>query len=311
MLLFGVLEPSAVRAQSPAEPQVVPADFVHNRIYVTAVTSEGDSLRLLTDTGGGRVFVLTEPTVERLGLPVVDTVSRGRRSIRVTQVPSFRANGSVPSTSAKQAWIVPSRRARLVNYDDGRLGMNWFAGRVWTFDYGTERLLLHESTEPLSFPPEHTVDLAFRTDSTGTRVNHHARIEATVADSTYSFLFDTGATTVLTDSAQSTLGGPRRRGVGFVTASLLEHWKAQHPDWRVVDGASIAGGGMPLIRVPEVTIAGHTVGPVWFEQRPYRAFQRSLSMDRPVVGALGGSLFRYFRITVDYPGARAHFRRLD
>jgi hypothetical protein len=65
-----------------------------------------------------------------------------------------------------------------------------------------------------------------------------------------------------------------------------------------------------MIRVAEVTIAGHTVGPVWFERRPDRAFKKKMAqtMDRPVDGALGGSLFQYFRITVDYPGTRAFFR---
>ena len=33
-------------------------------------------------------------------------------------------------------------------------------------------------------------------------------------------------------------------------------------------------------------------------------------MDRVVEGALGGSLFQYFRITVDYPGERTYFQKL-
>lgn len=310
-LLFGLLGSGAALAQP--ESRELPAEFVENRIYVTAATSTGDSLRLLTDTGGGRAFVLTRPAMERLGLSVTDTLSRGRRSIPITTAPSFRTDGPVPSTSTERALVAPPRRARLVGYDDGRLGQSWFADRVWTFDYGAEQLLLHESTEALSFAPTHTVDLAFQTDASGQRTSHHPRIEATIADSTHSFLFDTGATTILTDSAQSVLGGSKRRAVSYVTASLFEHWHQEHPEWRVVDRASAYPGHPPLIRVPEVTIAGHSVGPVWFERRPDRVFRQMMaqSMDQPVDGALGGSLFRHFRITVDYPGARAHFQRLD
>lgn len=65
-----------------------------------------------------------------------------------------------------------------------------------------------------------------------------------------------------------------------------------------------------MIRVPEVAIAGHTVGPVCFERRHSRNFRRMAQRTgRPVHGALGGSLFRHSRITVDYPEARAHFER--
>lgn len=310
-LLLSLLGPGSSYAQSPGS-RLLPADFVHNRIYVAAVTAEGDSLRMLTDTGGGKAFVLSSSARQRLGLPVVDTI-RGRRPIRVVPVPRFQPEGATPQTRSERAIVAPPRRAQMLGYDDGRLGMNWFADRVWTFDYGSETLRLHDTAAGLSFDPAHTVDLAFETDSTGRRASHHPRITATIGGTEHSFLLDSGATTVLTDSARRRLDAPKRIGSGFIRASVFERWTTAHPDWRVIEGASPAFRGTPLIRVPEVTIAGHTVGPVWFEQRPDRLLQRTLagSMDRPVAGALGGSLLQYFRVTVDYPDARAHFHRLD
>ena len=311
-LLLSLLSTGAGHAQSPSESRVLPADFVHNRIYVTAVTADGDSLRLLTDTGGGTAFVLTSSAVQRLGLPVVDTL-QGRRPIRVTPVPPFEAEGPVPQTQAERTFVAPPRRAQLVGYDDGRLGMNWFADRIWTLDYGSATLRLHDTAKGLSFDPAHTVELAFQTDSTGRRMSPHPRVKATIDGTEHSFLFDSGATTVLTDSVRHRLDAPKRMGSGFIRASVFERWTDEHPNWRVVKGASPARRGMPIIRVPAVTIAGHTVGPVWFERRPDRAGQRTLSgsMDEPVAGALGGSLLQYFRVTVDYPGARADFQRLN
>ena len=299
-------------AQPTDGPQTLPADFVANRVYVTAVTTDGDSLRLLTDTGGGRLFVLTSSALDRIGQSTTDTLSQGSRSFPVTETPSFRADGPVPSPASERTLVAPSRRARLVGYDDGRLGQRWFADRIWMLDYEAKTFSLHASSDNLSFPAAHTVPLAFQTDAEGNRTNHHPRITATIADSTYSFLLDTGATTVLTDSAHAALGGPKRRGSGFISSSVFEQWRSNHPDWRVVEGASPAFRGTPLIRVPEVTIGGHTVGPVWFERRPDRILQRTLagSMDAPVAGAVGGSLFQYFRLTIDYPNARAHFERL-
>lgn len=312
ILALGLLLPSLGVGTGYAQGRTLPADFVHNRIYVSAVTANGDSLRLMTDTGGGMAFVLSSSAVQRLDLPVVDTL-QGRRPIPVVPVPSFEAEGPVPQTRSERAIVAPDRRARLVGYDDGRLGMNWFAHRIWTLDYGAETLRLHDTADGLSFDSPHTVDLAFETDSTGRRVSHHPRIEATIADTEHSFLLDSGATTLLTDSVRRRLDAPKRMGTGFIRASTFERWTSEHPDWRVVEGASPAFDGTPLIRVPEVTIAGHTVGPVWFERRPDRAIKGTLagSMDRPVAGALGGSLLQYFRVTVDYPNARAHFQRLD
>ena len=66
-----------------------------------------------------------------------------------------------------------------------------------------------------------------------------------------------------------------------------------------------------MIEVPNVTVAGYTIGPVWFTRRPDKNFHEFMSkfMDRKVEGALGGSALRYFRVTVDYRNAVAIFER--
>jgi hypothetical protein len=228
--------------------------------------------------------------------------------------PDFKTEASIPAPRGPNRFLVfPDKGPAAFLDTDGQLGSSWFAGKVWTFDYGAERLLLHESTENLSFDRQHTVSLAFRTDSAGAHLHHHPRIEATIADSTYSFLFDTGATLLLSDSAQSVFGGSSKQGGNFIIASIFDRWRSEHSSWRVIENASGQRGNRPIIQVPEVTIGGHTVGPVWFERHPDRGFQQKLAplMDRPVEGALGGSLFQDFRITVDYPGERAYFRKID
>lgn len=313
VLFLGLLLPEQTRAQSPSEARLLPADFVNNRIHVTPVTESGDSLRLTTDTGGGRFPLLLQPAANRLDLPR-DTITLRGRSMPAAPFPEFRSNASVPSPQNQEQFLVLPNQGMAKHLDaDGQLGQSWFAGRVWTFDYGAERLLLHNSTESLSFDSEHTIQLAFRTDSTGAHLSHHARIEATIADTTHSFLFDTGATLLLSDNAQRVLDSPGKRGGNFVIASVFDRWRTEHPDWSVVKNVSGPRGNRPIIQVPSVTIAGHTVGPVWFERQPDRAFHKDgkLSIDQSVEGALGGSLFQYFRMTVDYPGERAYFERLD
>lgn len=304
---------SPAAAQSDGHSRKLPVDFVNDRIYATAVTTTGDTLRMLTDTGGGRVLVLTKSAVERIDLPVTDSVRMRGGWVPTGPVPEFRADASIPPTRAQRTFIAPPIRSALLGYDDGRLGQNWFAGRVWTLDYGAEDVVLHSSTEGLSFDSAHAVPLGFNTDSTGRRVSHHPRIAARVDGERHSFLFDTGATTILTDSARAEMGGSRRRGASYIIGPIFDHWRAEHPKWPVVEGARIPRGTQPLIRVPRVAVAGHSVGPVWFERRPKQAFQRLLSNsgEEPPVGALGGSLLKYFRVTIDYRGARAYFERLD
>lgn len=313
-LLGGLPGALPLSAQPSSQPsREVPAHFQANRIYVSPVTTGGDTLRLYTDTGGGKYPILTKQTVDRLELVPIDTFSQGRKSIPLVPFPDIQDKVPFPEPKPARALVFPSgRHTRLMDIEDGMLGQSWFAGRVWIFDYGAEKLFSRSSTEAISFDPEHTVDLAFHTDSTGRRTSHHPRIEVSISDSTYSFLFDTGATSVLTENAQSALGLPKRVGSSFVVASVFEQWERKHPEWKVIEKASVYNEGTSMIQVPEVAIAGQTVGPVWFEKRPDQNFRKGMArtMDQPVEGAVGGSLLQYFRVTADYPEGRAYFERI-
>jgi len=194
---------------------------------------------------------------------------------------------------------------------DGMLGQAWFGGRVWTFDYPGRRLLL----QPLEFKPEQStaVPVGFPTDADGRPSTHFPSISAQVDGQDHWFLFDTGATAHLSLAARDALGASERIATCFVVASVFETWRTAHPEWPVVHAGDLSVGGQDLIQAPEVTVAGVSVGPVWFARRPDPAFHDDMTsmMDRPVDGALGGSLLRHFRITVDYPGAVAYFESHD
>jgi hypothetical protein len=138
---------------------------------------------------------------------------------------------------------------------------------------------------------------------------HFPRIRVAVAGDSLDLLFDTGATGLLTDSAAAAIGDgrPARRASSFIASAVFDRWRAAHPEWRVIErGTSF---GADLIEVPRVAIAGHEVGPVWFERRPAGVFEVGMSrwFDQPIVGALGGNALRFFRVTVDYPRAIAAF----
>lgn len=296
-------------ADAPAEgaPTVLPATLEAGRFYVHPVTPAGDSLTFFTDTGGG-LFIFAG-AARRLGILVA-----GESAV---SLPPFSGDAGIPAPLGAPGQRIPlmgSPPPRAMTLGDGMLGQEWFADRVWTFDYPEGRLLLWpDDRVPSAGPPEHQVSLGFRTDAQGARATSFPRLRIAVDGDSLDVLFDTGATVRLTDAATAALGGadPAIQATSFMSRSVVERWLARHPDWRVVPDADQNVAGMRMVEVPEMSVAGWTVGPVWFTERPDRNFHDFMSsfMDRQVEGALGGSGLGFFRVTVDYPRAVATFER--
>ena len=53
---------------------------------------------------------------------------------------------------------------------------------------------------------------------------------------------------------------------------------------------------------PKVKIGSYEVGPVLFSQRPDENWSQGMiaTMDKVVQGAIGGSVLKYFKVTIDY-----------
>jgi peptidoglycan/xylan/chitin deacetylase (PgdA/CDA1 family) len=192
------------------------------------------------------------------------------------------------------------------------LGQQWFADRVWTFDYPNKRLLLRADGDLPEGKAEHRVSLGFKASPSGKRAMHFPRIQVSIDGEAVDLLFDTGASTELTEAALSVLKDrrPAVRATSFITANLFEKWRKRHPEWRVIEGAE-ARSNEAMIEVPKVVVAGHTVGPVWFTRRADKNFHEYMSqwMDKRIEGALGGNALYYFRVTVDYPRSVAVFEK--
>lgn len=291
----------------------LPARHEAHRFWVTPVTQDGDTLRLYTDTGGGTNMIFPA-AVERLGLPTKTASPPDGGTARFAAVPAFRTGAAVPlpSLASPNAHWLLVRRPPGYMAGDGFLGRTWFAGRVWALDYPGGTLGLVLGWDPEAVAEEHRVALGFQTDSAGRLTTHFPRVRVEVDGDSLDLLLDTGATVPLTGDAREELGagGPAERGTSFVVRSVYEGWRRRHPDWRVIEAADRVAG-TPMIRVPEVSVAGHTVGPVWFTVRPDRNFREGMSrwMDREIDGALGGSALRHFRLVLDYPRATAAFLR--
>ena len=287
----------------------LPARFQGDRIFLHPMTTDGVELRFYTDTGGAAPRILRS-TVERVGLTPFKR-RLGDEEYDFVYPPTCRDDATLPMGEAFNALIVCDD---VFGDQDGFLGMQWFADRVWRFDYAHKELFLLDSYEPVGDDHKHACHLGFPHSPDGQRLASFPRISAEIDGVRLEFLFDTGAEVDLTSHARGSIqpsdaGGSL--GTSFITNTVFTGWRDRHPDWQVIEKADERYGLAPMIQVPAVKVAGYTVGPVWFVSRADPNFHEYMSqwMDKRIDGALGGSLLTYFSVTVDYPKAMAYFRQ--
>lgn len=289
------------------ERQPVPAEFLHDQVWVTP-SVKGERLRFFTDTGGGW-NAIAAPLVERLAMPR-EAVEGGE----LVPWPAFDDGATIPQPPPH----FMGGRLAVAPMDklfggDGFLGGRWFADGVWEFDYGTATL--HRLDGFVADPAHaHRATLGFQTNVAGQRTTHFPSIEVTVDGEVLPMLYDSGATATITASSAAVFGVAPGTNIGtsFIENAVFERWVKAHPDWKVIEAADQKGPQQRrMIEVPSITVAGHTVGPVWFAEQPPGSFQKYMAgmMDKPTWGALGGSGLKYFRVVLDYPGAAAYFGR--
>lgn len=297
----------------------IPTVFEAGHFFAVPVTETGQKLRLFVDTGGGGgsgMYWLSTPAAERLGLKTT-TCKVDDTELTVASVPRFKKGFEIPAPLPERS---PCGKTLLVMGElypegDGQLGAGYLPGRVWTFDYPKKRLVVEGSTWRPS-ANAHVASLGFQLDEKGTMTSGFPRLTIQVAGEDLNMLLDTGATAHQTAIGSKATGEPAVRGEGvtsYITRSMFERWHKDHPEWRVVDkGDDLFGPEhiMRIIEVPSVQVAGWTIGPVWFTERPDASFHEFMAqwMDEKPEGAAGGNIFGHFVMTVDYPNAKAYFR---
>ena len=287
----------------------LPVRYEEHRFFVEPVTTSGQKLLFFTDSGGG-LFIYKD-AAEKLA-----SVKTGKDGNEPIDFPAFKTGFSIPVPLGSDGKLyVLDRTPNAPNLGDsqGMLGQAWFGGRIWTFDYPGKKLILWDkSPEIFKKKSSKPVTFGFKTDENNKRALNFPRIQVEIDGEVFELLFDTGATTFLTKEVLEALkdGGKEERATSFITNTTFEKWRKKHPEWRVIEKAEKTTGEA-MIEVPEIKIAGYTVGPVWFTRRADKNFHEFMSkfMDKQVEGAIGGNALRHFRITVDYPQARAIFEK--
>lgn len=300
--------------------RALPVDFAGGLMFVRWHMRAGNSLRFFLDTGGN-TWLFPE-SLTRVPAPIDTLVQNGYKTFQVhfssdlgdslvlPVTPGPAPSGGWTDSATMMVSLQPPAPAFGIGGPvDGVLGGYWFADRVWVLDYPAHEILYNGSAQTGPADPGCWVPLGFQVyRPTGQRTTQFPRIAARIDGEEIQFLLDTGARTILSDSAWQIVGReePRQRGASYITKSRFDEWHRRHPDWLTILHAD-AIDSFPMIRVPRIRVGRETIGPVWFTQRPDRNFSQFMSRytDQPVEGALGGSAWKGVTLVLDYPRARA------
>lgn len=286
----------------------LPSKFENNLIYLNPKLNDGTTVLFFTDTGGGWNAISKELSDKYQWK--LESRQAGNDTIEVTEMPSFDKSAWIPKAGLNNWWagqlqVVPIKELSKTKHHDGTLGGRWHAEKVIDFNYPDKSIaILLEAPSGDNFSK---VQLGFQKNQAGNYTMAFPSIDISIEGKIIPMLLDTGASAWPSKEALSQLDiSGEQVATSFIIASIFDDWVKSHPEWTVVDKACLLSK-QPMIRVPQVKIAGNVVGPVWFTRRDDHNFHQYMSsmMDRQIDGALGGSALKYLRIIVDYPNEQA------
>jgi hypothetical protein len=198
----------------------VPTRYIADRFFAAPVTTQGDTLLLLVDTGGGGAWVI-KPVLERLGITPRFVGVQGDSVFMGGRFPTFADHATIPIPLGAPDTCITGfgneATSRAMGGAVGILGHTWLAGRVWVFDYPRQHLSFYDvAPPPRAFGP-HTIPMTLKEPL----VRNDPRIEVEIDGDTIGVLLDTGGTSELSpDAVAATGGGPSMRASAFATARL-------------------------------------------------------------------------------------------
>lgn len=303
-------------------PKKLPSVFLDSsRFFLKIPLISKDTILAYCDTGGGFTMVLPRITEQEDIEPHVKTgLLKGVMPFDYVLFNDIVDNPDLPRpypmrnfvirtpfNAVKEPFLViPPMDGELKMVSeklpqmDAFLGQGFFMGKSWTIDYPNQEIWSNTplGAKDLSNPDVQKIGL--KKNEQGSVVFGHPSMEILVAGEPIDVLFDTGASFVLSDQGKKQFNTQSETMSGsFIAASIFDQWKQQHPDWKIYPASDL---DRDIIEVPEVKVGTHMVGPVLFARRKDEIWSESMvhSMDKVVKGAIGGSMLKHFKVTIDY-----------
>jgi hypothetical protein len=301
----------------------LPSALIDGRFFLKIPTKNGDTLLGFCDTGGGYTAIY-KAAIKKLGIEskikeiVIDTDTVkyiSANEIYVSQDIPYPQIGNYYKSSIQLPFFeVPQDTKENIFFSkyvflDAFLGQFFFIQNAWTFDYKIGQMSINT---PLSKDKnnENIQVIGFKKDKYGNKRFGHPSMKLEIDGKIIDFLFDTGATFLLSNDGRTKLGVNSKSIAGsFIAKSLFDKWHEKYPQWRVIEKGEVTGAD--LIEVPLVKVGDLTAGPVWFAKRPDEAWSKGMigSMDKVVKGAIGGSFLQYFKVIIDYNNELIKFEK--
>ena len=286
-----LLLPAHTPAQAPPREQqsvTVPLFVEHNRpfIYLEFTRPDGKPRRALfwVDTGGGG-FIMVEPLARELGLRFGQEVAEGGERFAATDTPKAQVGGMPLNLEGARASIALGQRMMTPGVPaEGLLPARVLRNYHVIFDYPGHQFTLAK--------PGSVKQRGVRVASPIHPQSGFPRLEVQVGGQPYGFLLDTGASFTM------------------ISQEVLNQWGALHADWPQATGA-VGAANMGLgpmevnalmMRIPELTLGTFQLKSVAAVSRPKGTFERWMSgmMTSPIIGAIGGNVWKTFRVEIDY-----------
>lgn len=305
VLLFACsTSPHGPGTEGLSQWSVVPAIFEEDRVFLQFQTTRS-TFFFFSDSGGGTVPFTYRDVLERGGLSFQEVGTPDDRKegfLGFAEVPGLGRARVFDEKLSKD-----SELSFIRNFvKDGFVGATYFGRDTWQWDY--RRKTFKKARVFIPLEGRGVIPVSFKNEK-GERTTNQPLIQIEVDGEVLSVLFDTGATTWYSEEAQKIAGVGEYSASSFIREKVYKRWKSRHPEWKVIKRGERFIGGQDLIRVPEVTIAGVKVGPVWFSIRPDAIYDNygPKYLGGLCDGAIGGNAFKYMRITADYGEKRFKF----
>lgn len=283
---------AAPTSAPPSRTIWLPMAVGMNRCFVSLAVSDAHG-RTRTgvfwlDTGGGNL-ILQRDFARELGLrPTGAGVNEGGQRYIPTESPRISIGG-VDVPLAPNDTMMLDAEAFVGGVDaQGLFPVRLLRDHAVTFDYPARRFGLDVGGLGGDSVP---LEIASRTG--------FARMPISIDGEQVYVLLDTGASCTM------------------LSQSLIDHLRSVHRDWRWVRGAygdaNMVGGALEasaeMLLVPNLSVGTTMLSEVAVVSRPPNTFEKWMSelTAGPIVGSLAGNVLRNFRVTLDYPNARAVF----
>lgn len=301
---------------------LLPSVFINGeRFYIKIPTCLGDTLLAFGDSGGGISMLLPQAVEKNKLRPKLKSgIFQGIMPVKFILFKDLVSNLRIPppfplriynvrrpfERVADPFFLVPPADGEIKEFTqfmpeiDIFLGQNFFMGKSWTFDYIHQQVWVNTSISNRDEGKPGVQKIGFKKNGNHASIFGHPSMVIEINGEMIDVLFDTGASIILSESGKKQMNTAALTiGGSFIAASIFNKWRKEHPQWKYFKEADKNGD---VIEVPIVKIGDIEVGPVLFSKRPDEDWSKGMirTMDKIVKGAIGGSAFKYLKVTVDY-----------